>query len=214
MCSEKRRVIFHIDVNSAFLSWEAVYRLRHLGGTVDLRQETAAVGGDISQRHGIILAKSLSAKKYGIRTGESIPEALRKCPDLLLVPPNYGLYQRCSQAFLRILREYSPAVEQFSIDEAFVDMTGTDLLWGDPVETARKIAGRIREELGFTVNIGVSSNKLLAKMASDFEKPDRVHTLFPEEVPEKMWPLPVGELFQVRRATLRQIQLLNIHTIG
>lgn len=128
MCSEKRRVIFHIDVNSAFLSWEAVYRLRHLGGTVDLRQETAAVGGDISQRHGIILAKSLSAKKYGIRTGESIPEALRKCPDLLLVPPNYGLYQRCSQAFLRILREYSPAVEQFSIDEAFVDMTGTDLL--------------------------------------------------------------------------------------
>lgn len=214
MCSEKRRVIFHIDVNSAFLSWEAVYRLRHLGGTVDLRQETAAVGGDISQRHGIILAKSLSAKKYGIRTGESIPEALRKCPDLLLVPPNYGLYQRCSQAFLRILREYSPAVEQFSIDEAFVDMTGTDLLWGDPVETARKIAGRIRKELGFTVNIGVSSNKLLAKMASDFEKPDRVHTLFPEEVPEKMWPLPVGELFLVGRATLRQLHLLNIHTIG
>jgi len=171
-----RKIIFHIDVNSAFLSWEAVYRLCHKGGTVDLREIPSAVAGDVAMRHGIILAKSIPAKKYGIQTGESIPEAKKKCPQLVLVPPNYSLYERCSAAFMAILREYSDAVEQYSIDEAFMDMTETCHLFGEPEQTACIIKDRIFSELGFTVNVGVSENKLLAKMASDFKKPDRVHS--------------------------------------
>lgn len=174
---QNKRIIFHIDVNSAFLSWEAVYRLRHLGGSEDLRTQVSAVGGDMAMRHGIILAKSMPAKKYGIKTGETIVEAKRKCPELILVPPNYGLYEKCSAAFLELLRQYTPCVEPYSIDEAFMDMSGTEELWGDPLTAAEEIRKRIRETLGFTVNIGISENKLLAKMASDFLKPDRVHTL-------------------------------------
>lgn len=209
-----RPVIFHVDVNSAFLSWEAVYRLRHLGGTVDLREELCAVGGDRQSRRGIILAKSQSAKKFGVRTGESILEARKKCPGLKLVPANYQLYRKSSEAFIRLLREYSPEVEQYSIDEAFVNMTGMEQLFGPPRQAAEAIRERIYRELGFTVNIGVSSNKLLAKMASDFKKPNLVHTLFPEEIEEKMWPLPVRELFFVGGATERSLKRLGIHTIG
>lgn len=203
-----------MDVNSAFLSWEAVYRLTHLGGTLDLRTIPSAVGGDMAKRRGIILAKSLPAKKYGVRTGESIVEAKRKCPGLTLVSPHYGLYERASAALMEILREYSPRVEQFSIDEAFLDMTGTERLFGAPQRTAEALKNRIRDTLGFTVNIGVSSNKLLAKMASDFEKPDKVHTLFPEEIPEKMWPMPVRDLFFVGQATEKKLEKLGILTIG
>lgn len=203
-----------MDVNSAFLSWEAVYRLTHLGGTLDLRTIPSAVGGDMAKRRGIILAKSLPAKKYGVRTGESIVEAKRKCPGLTLVSPHYGLYERASAALMEILREYSPRVEQFSIDEAFLDMTGTERLFGAPQRAAEALKNRIRDTLGFTVNIGVSSNKLLAKMASDFEKPDKVHTLFPEEIPEKMWPMPVRDLFFVGQATEKKLEKLGILTIG
>lgn len=208
------RLIFHIDVNSAFLSWEAAYRLHHLNGTVDLRELDAVIGGDMENRHGIILAKSLSAKRYGVRTGESIPEALQKCPHLLIVPPHYQLYDRCSAAFIGVLKEYSPDVEQFSIDEAFVDMTGTERLWGDPVAAANMIRERIQRELGFTVNVGVSTNKLLAKMASEFRKPNLTHTLFPEEIEAKMWPLPVTELYFVGRAAFKKLYPLGIRTIG
>ena len=203
---EKRKaVIFHIDVNSAFLSWEAVYRLCHLGGTVDLRKQVSAVGGDMAMRHGIILAKSIPAKKYHIHTGETILEAKQKCPELILVPPNYGLYEKCSKAFMDILRQYSPSVEQYSIDEAFVDMSGTEGLWGEPVAAAERIKDQIRDTLGFTVNIGVSENKLLAKMASDFQKPDRVHTLWKEEIREKihscdMLLIGIGQEFEEGQA--------------
>ena len=209
-----KRIIFHIDVNSAFLSWEAVYRLAHKGDTKDLREFPSAVGGDMATRHGIILAKSIPAKKYGIKTGETILEAQRKCPGLVLVPPNYGLYEKCSAAFMEILREYSDIVEQYSIDEAFLDMTASCGLFGGPVETAEQIKNHIRDKLGFTVNIGVSTNKLLAKMAGDFEKPDRVHTLYPDEIQEKMWPLPVSDLFFVGRATTAKLLSLGIGTIG
>lgn len=209
-----KRVVFHIDVNSAFLSWEAVYRIHHLGATTDLRNEVSAVGGDMAMRHGIILAKSIPAKKYKIQTGESITEALQKCPHLKLVPPNYSLYDKCSAAFMDILRQYSPEVEQYSADEAFCEMTGTESLWGDPVTVANKIREQVRDELGFTVNIGISENKLLAKMASDFQKPDRVHTLWHEEIPVKMWPLPVTDLFFVGRATAKKLFTLGIRTIG
>lgn len=208
------RVIFHIDVNSAFLSWEAVYRLFHLGGKVDLREQVSAVGGDMAMRHGIILAKSIPAKRYHIKTGETILEAKQKCPELILVPPNYGLYEKCSKAFMDILRQYSPDVEQYSIDEAFVDMTGTEKLWGDPVTAANRLKNQIRDTLGFTVNIGISENKLLAKMASDFQKPDRVHTLWRNEIEDTMWSLPVSDLFFVGRATAKKLFNLGIHTIG
>ena len=214
MSLERRNVIFHIDVNSAFLSWEAVYRLHHLGGKEDLREKVSAVGGDMAMRHGIILAKSIPAKKFHIKTGETILEAKQKCPELILVPPNYGLYEKCSKAFMDILRQYSPDVEQYSIDEAFVDMTGTEEIWGDPVTAAYRMKDQIRDILGYTVNIGISENKLLAKMASDFQKPDRVHTLCREEIPNKMWPLPASDLFFVGRATAKKLFNLGIHTIG
>ena len=207
-------IIFHIDVNSAFLSWEAVYRIAHKGGRQDLREIPAAVGGDMAMRHGIILAKSIPAKKYGIQTGETILDAQRKCPNLILVPPNYSLYEKCSAAFMGILREYSDIVEQFSIDEAYIDMTASCHLFGGPVEVAEQIKDHIRDKLGFAVNVGVSSNKLLAKMASDFKKPDRVHTLYPEEIQEKMWPLPVSERFFVGRATTKKLFDVGIKTIG
>lgn len=209
-----KSIIFHIDVNSAFLSWEAVYRMAHKGGKQDLREIPSAVGGDMAMRHGIILAKSIPAKKYGIQTGETILEAQRKCPNLVLVPPNYGLYEKCSAAFMNLLREYSDVVEQYSIDEAFIDMTASCHLFGEPVEVAERIKDHIRDWLGFTVNVGVSSNKLLAKMASDFKKPDRVHTLYPEEIQEKMWPLPVSDLFFVGRATAKKLFSVGIKTIG
>lgn len=211
---QRERIIFHIDVNSAFLSWEAVCRLKHLGGKLDLRTVPSAVGGDISKRHGIILAKSIPAKKYQIQTGEPVTDALKKCPQLMLVPPNYSLYETSSRAMMEILKEYSPEVEQYSIDEAFMDMTGTERLYGPPVLCASRIKDRICRELGFTVNVGISGNKLLAKMASDFQKPDRVHTLFPEEIQKKMWPLPVRDLFFVGRSTEQKLKSMGIHTIG
>ncbi|WP_251206055.1 Y-family DNA polymerase [Acetatifactor aquisgranensis] len=208
------RTIFHIDVNSAFLSWEAVHRLRDLGETLDLRTIPSAVGGDMSKRHGVILAKSIPAKKYNVRTGEPIVDALRKCPNLTLVSPDRELYSTNSAAFMEILRRYSDVVEQYSIDEAFVDMTGTRALFGSPMEAAYRLKDEIRDTLGFTVNVGISSNKLLAKMAGEFEKPDKVHTLFPYEIQEKMWPLPVGELFSVGGASEQKLRRLGINTIG
>lgn len=206
-----KRVIFHIDVNSAFLSWEAAYRLHHLGASLDLRTVPSAVGGDQQKRHGIILAKSIPSKKYGIQTGEPVVDAKRKCPDLILVPPNYELYNRSSRAFVKVLERYSDKIEQFSIDEVFMDMTGSTT---DPIRTAIEIKNTIRDELGFTVNVGVSENKLLAKMASDFKKPDMVHTLWPHEIEAKMWPLPVEELYYVGRASKRKLSSVGVKTIG
>lgn len=208
------RIIFHIDVNSAFLSWEAVYRLHIRGEKTDLREIPSAVAGDVKKRHGIILAKSTPAKKYGVRTGDTINDALKLCPNLVLVPPHYDLYESCSNAMMEILKEFSPCVEQYSVDEAFCDMTGTIGLYGSAVVAATLLKDKIYNELGFTVNVGISSNKILAKMASDFKKPNMVHTLFPEEIEQKMWTLPVGDLFFVGHATKRKLLDLGIHTIG
>jgi len=207
-------LVFHIDVNSAFLSWEAVYRLHILGEKTDLREIPSAVAGDIKKRHGIILARSMPAKKYGVRTGDTISDAKRLCPDLVMVPPHYDLYETSSKAFMEILREFSPCVEQYSVDEAYCDMTGTIGLYGSAVVAANLMKDRIASELGFTVNIGISTNKLLAKMASDFKKPNLVHTLFPEEMEKKLWKLPVDELFYVGHATKKKLHALGIHTIG
>lgn len=207
-------IIFHVDVNSAFLSWEASYRIQELGDPVDLRAIPAVVGGSEELRHGIVLAKSTAAKHFGISTGEPLVNARRKCPEVVVVPPNFDLYVRSSAAFIDLLKEYSPLVEQYSIDEAFCDMTGTELLYGDPVTFAHKLKEEISSRLGFTVNIGISSNKLLAKTASDFEKPDRVHTLFPSEISEKFWPLPVGELLFSGKSAGKVFHKLGIKTIG
>ena len=208
------RIIFHIDANSAFLSWTAAYRVKVLGDPVDLRDIPSVIAGDKESRHSIILAKSTRAKKYGIRTGEPLFQALQKCPELVIAPPDYELYVTASRKFVEMLRQFSPKVEQYSIDEAWVDMTGTERLWGAPRLAAEKMRSRIWEELGFTVNVGISSNKLLAKMAGDFEKPNKVHTLFPEEMEGKFWPLPVRDLFLVGAATEKKLNLMGIYTIG
>ena len=206
------RLIFHVDVNSAFLSWEAAKRVRD--GGEDLRLIPSAIGGDVEKRAGIILAKSIPAKKFGVTTGEPVVTALRKCPGLVLAKPDFRLYSHCSHAFVAILREYAPIVEQASIDECFLDMTGTGLIYPDPVAIAHEIKDRIRDELGFTVNIGIAENKLCAKMASDFEKPDRVHTLFPAEIPRKMWRLPVRDLLGIGGSTADRLERAAIRTIG
>lgn len=210
----QERIIFHVDVNSAFLSWEAVYRKEVLGETLDLRTIPSAVGGDSSKRHGIILAKSTPAKKYKIQTGEPIVQALQKCPELVLVPPNHSLYEQSSQSLLNLLYQYTPDIEPFSIDEAFLDMTGACSRFTSPVQAAQEVKNRVKDELGFTVNIGISSNKLLAKMASDFQKPDMVHTLFTNEIKTKMWPLPLEELYFVGRSTSKILYGLGLKTIG
>ncbi len=207
------RTIMHIDVNSAFLSWQAVYNIQG-GDKTDLREIPSAVGGNQADRHGIILAKSIPAKNYGIKTGEVIWQAKQKCPELVIVPPDYYLYMKCSNALYELMKEYSPLLQQFSIDELFLDYTGLEPHFGDPVTAACLIKDRIRKELGFTVNIGISHNKLLAKIAGDLKKPDMVHTLWQEEIPKKMWPLPVGDLFMVGRQTQKKLLDLNIATIG
>lgn len=209
---QQKRLIFHVDVNSAFLSWEAARRLA--GGGEDIRLIPSAVGGNREKRTGIILAKSIPAKKYGVTTGEPVSMALRKCPELFLVPPDFRLYEKNSRAFMDICRKYAPVMQKFSIDECFMDMTGTGLIYPDPIALAYQIKDEIRDQLGFTVNVGVASNKLLAKMASDFEKPDKVHTLFFDEIQEKMWPLPVGELLFVGKSSTEKLIAAGIRTIG
>ena len=208
------KVIMHIDVNSAYLSWEAAYRLQH-GASVDLRKIPSVIGGDEESRHGIVLAKSIPAKKYGIQTGETLFSARQKCPGLVVVPVNYHLYMMCHNALISLLKDFTPLVQVNSIDEAFLDYTGMKAVFGDPVEAAHRLKDRIRNELGFTVNVGVSYNKLLAKMVGELKKPDKVHTILSrEEMIRKLWPLPVRELFMVGRATAPKLYRLNIFTIG
>lgn len=206
------RLIFHIDVNSAFLSWEAVRRVKQ--GLPDLREIPACIGGDPRKRTGIVVAKSIPAKKYGIQTGEPMAMALRKCPQLTVVPGDFALFDQCSKAFKAICASYAPVMESFSIDEVFLDMTGTSLIYPDAVAIACEIKDKIYSELGFTVNVGISTNKLLAKMASDFEKPNKVHTLFPDEIPVKMWPLPVRDLLFLGKVSEKKLTEAGIRTIG
>ena len=207
------RSIFHIDANSAYLSWTAVSMLEQ-GYPKDIREIPAAIAGDPENRHGIILAKSIPAKAYGIATGESLFDARRKCPELAVFPPDYELYMKCSDAMYDVIYQYSPQIQRYSVDECFMDYTLSEKKFGPPLETAHRIRRQMEEELGFTVNIGLSSNKLLAKMGSELKKPNRVHTLYPEEMEQKMWPLPVGELFMVGRATTQKLNKININTIG
>ena len=206
-----KRVIFHIDVNSAFLSWIAVKLIN--GGGVDIRLLPSAVSGDPKDRRSIIAAASIPAKKMGIKTAEPVGMALRKCPGLVLVKGDWEWYGKCSENFIEICRRYSPVLQQFSIDECFIDMTNY-LMDREPVAVAMMLKDEIKDCLGFTVNVGVGSNKLLAKMASDFEKPDKVHTLWENDIKEKMWPLGVRDLLWVGKKTEEKLVMNGIRTIG
>ena len=210
--SMEERLIFHVDVNSAFLSWEAARRVKE--GLPDLREIPSCIGGDPKSRRGIVVAKSIPAKKYGVTTGEPVALALRKCPDLVCVPGDFALFDRCSRAFKKICASYAPVMESFSIDEVLHYNSGNHQIYKDTVAVAHEIKDKIRDELGFTVNVGIGTNKLLAKMASDFEKPDKVHTLFPSEIPEKMWPLPVRDLLFLGKASEQKLLRAGIKTIG
>lgn len=207
------RFILHVDVNNAFLSWTAVDRLKQ-GEKLDIRTVPAVIGGDETKRRGVVLAKSMLAKQMGIKTGEALFTARQKCNRLLVIPSNHELYRRYSNQLYQLFLEYTEKIERFSIDECFLDVTGIVKQREKLLEIAKEISTRIRETMGFTVNIGISTNKLLAKMASDFEKPDKIHTLFPEEIQEKMWKLPVSELFMVGKRSLPKLEKMNIATIG
>ena len=206
-----QREILHVDVNNAFLSWLAVYKLEQ-GESLDIRTIPAVIGGDEKQRHGIVLAKSNLAKQFGIKTGEPLYSARKKCPTIKIYESNFKVYKKYSDMLFELLQEYSFKIERFSIDECFIDMT--EFLNNKRlIDVAYEISKRVREELKFTVNIGVAHNKLLAKMASDFQKPNRVHTLYEKEIPRKMWNLPISELFMVGRRTLPKLYNMNIKTI-
>ena len=206
-------IIFHIDVNSAFLSWTAVDRLEK-GDTVDLRLIPSIIGGDMSKRHGVVLAKSIPAKAFGIVTGEPVANALRKCPSLVCASPDHKMYSAKSHALMDYLSQICPEIEQLSIDECFMNYTPIRQNYASPESAAHILKDSIREKFGFTVNIGISDRKVLAKMASDFKKPDLVHTLYSREIREKMWPLPVGDLFMCGQSSAAILRNLGIRTIG
>lgn len=213
-------IFFHIDVNSAFLSWTAIDQRRQaeLNGTldtyVDLREIPSIIGGDSSTRHGIVLAKSIPAKKYGISTAEPIVSAVKKCPSLTIVRPSHSSYEAHSRELMEYLCTYCPVIEQVSIDECYMDFTPIRNEYSSPVEAANIIKNGVRDTFGFTVNVGISNRKVLAKMASDFKKPDLVHTLYAEEIETKMWPLPISALLMCGRSSQETLKKLGITTIG
>ena len=207
------RLIFHIDVNNAFLSWTAVEMLKN-GATIDIRTIPAIIGGDESKRHGVVLAKSNVAKQFGIKTGEPIYFARQKCPQIKVFESNHKMYREYSNRLYKLFQEYTDKIERFSIDECFLDMSEFIGKNENPIDIAKEISNRVKNELKFTVNVGIARNKLLAKMASDFEKPDKIHTLWNEEIPSKMWPLKVNELLMVGRKSIPKLEKMGIKTIG
>lgn len=209
----KERIIFHIDCNNAFLSWTAVHML-HSGSKIDIRNRYAVIGGKESERKGIVLAKSNLCKKCGVVTGETLYAARRKCPYLEVYQPEFKIYRKYSDIMYTYLCNYSKKIERYSIDECFIDFSDNLEIKKDPVRWAYKIKNEIRDNFGFTVNVGVGNNKLLAKMASDFSKPDKVHTLFSNEIKDKMWGLPIEDLFMIGKASSKKLRELGINTIN
>jgi DNA polymerase IV len=207
-----KKIIMHIDVNNAFLSWEAKYLLDQ-GSNLDIRTIPAVIGGDESKRHGVVLAKSTPAKAYNIVTGESLFNAKQKCPRLKIYSPHHEIYEQESAKLYKFLSNYSPKVERSSIDECYIDYSGMEKLLGDPLKVAHEIKDKIKELYGWTVNVGVGNNKLCAKMASDFTKPDKVHTLYQEEIETKLWPLPVNELYMIGKKSSVKLNEIGIKTV-
>ena len=208
----KQRLIFHIDVNNAFLSWTACELIKE-GNKIDIRNQVSVIAGDENKRHGVVLAKSPMAKKYGIVTGESIFNARKKYKNLLIYPPNHDSYQKYSNMLYEYLSEFTPYIERYSVDECFLDMTGMNYFIKDDIEFANKLREEIKTKFGFTVNIGIGNNKLCAKVASDFEKPDKVHTLYDSEIKDKLWKLDVEDLFMVGRQTAKKLRSMKINTV-
>lgn len=209
----KERIIFHIDVNNAFLSWTAVDLLRK-GYEIDIRTIASVIGGSEEERRGIVTAKSPIAKKRGVMTAEPLYMARRKCPGLKVFPGDHELYHQESDKLYQYFCNFTDKIERYSIDECFLDMTGMELLYPDPMKLAYQMSNEIYQKFGYTVNIGIGNNKLCAKMASDFEKPNKVHTLFQYEVEKKMWPLPVTDLFMVGKSSSKLLMEMGIITIG
>lgn len=207
------KIFFHIDVNSAFLSWTAVSKLNN-GSDIDLRTIPAIIGGDKEKRHGIVLAKSIAAGKYGIKTAEPIVSAFKKCPTLVMESPDFALYSEMSHKLMDYLHTLTDDIEQASIDECYMDFTPIAHFYESPIAAADMIRKEVQSRFGFTVNIGISDRKVLAKMASDFTKPNRTHTCFSYEIREKMWPLPVGDLFLCGKSSREALKKLEINTIG
>ena len=207
------RVILHIDCNNAFLSWTAVNML-HNGYHTDIRKRYAVIGGKESERKGIVLAKSNLCKQNGVVTGETLYSARKKCPYLEVYSPEFKIYKQYSDIMYTYLSNYTDKIERYSIDECFVDFTDLIKVWPNPVKVAYKIKDDIKNNFGFTVNVGVGNNKLLAKMASDFSKPDKVHTLFLSEIRDKMWNLDVSDLFMIGKSSSKKLHDLGIMTIG
>ncbi len=207
------RLIFHIDVNNAFLSWTAVEMLKN-GSKLDIRTIPSIIGGDESKRHGVVLAKSNIAKQFGIKTGEPIYFARKKCPNIEVFESNHKMYREYSNKLYELFKEYTNIIERFSIDECFLDMTNFIGKNEEILTIAKEISTRVKEEQGFTVNVGIAHNKLLAKMASDFEKPDKIHTLWDYEIKTKMWPLKVSELLMVGKKSIPKLEKMGIRTIG
>lgn len=201
------RIIFLVDMNAFFISCEAL-------GNPTLKTRPAAVAGDPKRRSGIILTANYEARKFGVRTAMTIGQARKLCPNILLVPPHRPLYEAKSRAVMALLGEFTPLVEQSSIDEAWLDMTGTGGLWGKPPDAARKIMERINGELGLWCSIGISENKFLAKMAADMKKPQGITELWVPDVPRKLWPLPVGDLYGIGRQTASRLRERGFCTIG
>lgn len=207
------QIIFHIDVNSAFLSWSALQQLSE-GSQVDLRLIPSIVGGDIERRHGVVLAKSIPAKAFGITTGEPVVNAVKKCPNLVMTAPDHAMYEAKSQALMEYLYDICPDLEQASIDECYLNYSPISHLYTSPEDAATVIKDEIWRRFGFTVNIGISDKKILAKMASDFKKPNLVHTLYSYEIKDKLWPLPVEDLYMCGRSSVETLHKLEILTIG
>ena len=206
-------IIFHVDVNNAFLSWSAVYLLKN-GYKEDIRLIPSVIAGDEAKRHGIVLAKSEVAKKYGIKTAETLHSARLKCKNLEVFKPNFEFYKETSDKLYEYFLSFTPDVERFSIDECFLDLSNTTLLYDDVLELAYHMKNEIKDKFGFTVNIGIGNNKLCAKMAGDFSKPDKVHTLFNNEIKDKLWPLPVEDLLFVGKSSSQELRNIGIKTIG
>ena len=206
------RIIMHIDVNNAFLSWTAVDLLKR-GYKLDIRNEYSVIGGAELKRRGIVLAKSIPAKKMGIVTAETLYSARKKCPNLKVYKPNRELYDKMSQMLFNLIKKYTNDIEILSIDECFIDYSKIKNLYGDEIIFAKKLKNEIYNTLGFTVNIGIANNKLCAKMASDFTKPNKIHTLYNNEIKQKMWPLPIYDLYGIGKKSSEKLINLNIKTI-
>lgn len=201
------RVILHSDINSCYASIELLHH-------PELRGKPLAVGGDPEARHGIVLTADYVAKKHGVKTGMALWQARQVCPDITFVPPRMDLYLRFSKMAHEIYGEYTDLQEPYGIDESWLDVTASASIKGDGYKIAHEISNRMKSELGITVSVGVSFNKIFAKLGSDYKKPDAITTMYKDEFQTKAWNLPASDLLYVGRSTDSKLKKMGIHTIG